>query len=811
MKDINLKECELFLEIKDNSVLCSRGDYALGFKLCYPEKYSLSRDDLDNLYLTWHNMLKNLPLGTIVVKSDLFLKEHFSTREFPNRTYFQEVTNEYFSEREYVSHTGYIFFIFTGIESIRNSRIRNPFCLPNLKNIKAEDEKKIAFIESISQTKDLINRSDFLKMEELTEKEIISFYQFYFGGFNKNYLTDIEFDANYLKTEDKICGVMSITNEKNLPTSVSKYVKDTAFKTKDANFYFYRNNLDELGVTLNCNHIYNQIIFIDSHKEHVTNFQKVRDDLHGARGFSPENGAASERLKNYLQEVDNDPDFRYVRGNNSIIFWANDENEYKQIKNHINSIFINQDIKPYIPTKERLKNLIYNSFFANVSCLDDNSLYIADLRVAITYLLNNSNYRSDNEGILLNDRLWNIPVKFDFWDRKKRNLQSRNFMIIAPTGSGKSVTFQHLARQLLEDNVKQVIIDLGDSYVKYSKLLPPEKVAYFKYKEGQAIGLNPFASNGEITTDRVDEVCEFVWTLVKREQIPTEEEKTSLRRIVNSYYIASMAIGDINFHWFKFYHYVKDNQDTILHSLEIDPRYFDMKQFLHNGGEFLPGGSYYFLFDDEKEKAIADFVGKDLILFELMDVKDNKMLLNIMLLAISSAINKAIWNDRTNRGIVFFDEFAKQMEFPSVLDKVKFYSQAIRKQEGALGLILQTVNQLPDTPASKSIMDNTETYMFLNMNAKLYHDTVERLNLGEHIETQLNSMSNNYSAKRAYSELLIVRNKIHNVYRIELPKPIFYVYQTEGAIHEEMMRRYEIIKDMAEVVKQMIEENIIEK
>lgn len=809
--ELNLKEHELILEVSGNSCLGSRGDFILGYRIEYPEKYSLSEEDLSNIQNLWHNMLKNLPEGTIVVKTDIYLKKGFCTQQLPSKTYFQKITNQHFEGRNFIDHSGYIFFVFTGLDTIRNNSIKNPFILPKAEKIAKEDEKLENFKTEIAQATTFINRSPYISFSELTETGITNLYRFWFGGFNPDYVTDIEFSLKTMKTEEKICGILSITNEKNLPEQVPVCIKDGSIDCKADNFHFYKNNLDNLSLTLNCNHIYNQVICIDSHQRHLSDFLANENTLRGARFLSYSNGTAATKLGKYLSEIQDDSDFHYVRANNSVIFWSDDKNSFRHTKDTLMSVFRESNIKPYYPTGTQLKNLLYNSFFTNVSCLDNNSLYLSDLRVPITFFVNSTNYKNDNEGILLNDRIHNIPVMFDFWDRKKKNLQSRNFIIMAPTGGGKSVTNQHILRQLIEDNVIVVIVDLGDSYVKFSKLLPPEDVVYFKYQEGQPIGLNPFAYDGELTADRIEEVCEFVWTLIKRDQIATEEEKTSLRKIVTQYYSACIATGDNNYHWCNFYNFVKGNQDSLNLALEIpeDEKYFNLRQLLHNGSEFMPGGSYYFLFDDRNNQAQENFRRKKLILFELSSVQDNKMLLNIMLLSITSATRKAIWNDKTTRGVVFFDEFAKQLEFPSVLDKVKFYAQAIRKQEGALGLILQSINQLPDTPAAKTILDNNETFLFLNMSSKAYSDTATRLKLNNHVEAQLNSLANNFSGTPGYSEIFILRNKKQNVFRIELPKPILYAYNTEGAVHEEMMRRYEITGNMETVITEMLNEKLL--
>ena len=169
-----------------------------------------------------------------------------------------------------------------------------------------------------------------------------------------------------------------------------------------------------------------------------------------------------------------------------------------------------------------------------------------------------------------------------------------------------------------------------------------------------------------------------------------------------------------------------------------------------SGSDFIADGIYSNLLGTCTDNS-ASFKDKKLIIFELDEIKDNRLLLTIMLQVISEAIQKTIWSDRKNRGIVFFDEFAKQLEFPEVTRRVKYYSQAIRKQNGGVGIVLQTLNQLPDTPEGKSILDNTETFIFLE--SSNYEDSISRLKLNSHDRSQLMSLKKKFDGDRKYSDL----------------------------------------------------------
>ena len=58
--------------------------------------------------------------------------------------------------------------------------------------------------------------------------------------------------------------------------------------------------------------------------------------------------------------------------------------------------------------------------------------------------------------MLFNDREYNIPVRKDVWDEKKKRIKARNFAIFAPTGEGKSFLANNILRQYFESDVRLV-------------------------------------------------------------------------------------------------------------------------------------------------------------------------------------------------------------------------------------------------------------------------------------------------------------------------------------------------------------------
>ena len=224
---------------------------------------------------------------------------------------------------------------------------------------------------------------------------------------------------------------------------------------------------------------------------------------------------------------------------------------------------------------------------------------------------------------------------------------------------------------------------------------------------------------------------------------------------------------------------------------------------MHILSEYVGDGLYSFLFNVNEDQTYK-IEDKRMIVFELDEVKDNKEILSVMLKLIKSAIQRTIWRNRSERGIILFDEFAKQLKFDNVLESVEFYYQAIRKQNGAIGIILQSINQLPSNATSASILENTQVIYSLR-NEKGYDELQKRLHLSSHDLNQLKSIRNNLTGTRKHTEMFIKIGKESNIFRLEVPPEAYAAYLTDGTENEAIMTIYERTGDMEQSIKEFLE------
>ncbi|MCG2462851.1 TraG family conjugative transposon ATPase [Flavobacteriaceae bacterium F89] len=800
MKKINLSANRPIADIQDNIIFANNGNVVMCYKVILPEIYSLSEKDFEDIHGAWFQALKSLPVGCVVHKQDIYLKKVYSSEKLPNTTFLEKATHAHFKGREYLEHRCYLFFILTKNKALNNPKYVNPFHKVSKGIPQQQDENINSFIGSVSDSVSFINNSRKINLVPMASSDILAMAENYFNGFNEGYDTDILLEKNKVNIGENQFDVLAINSELCFGDRVQSSKTNEKF-TSD-NFVFHQGFIDGLGLTLNHNHIVNQILYLDDKQKWRKLLDKKIEELNKSSNFGSQNKVVLRKIQHILDQINADDNSRIIRGQLNIVFWARHAGELDKIASKIKTEFKELDIIPYYPRGEERKNYILNSFCCYSSNFSNADLYVTDLKHALCLFINNTNYKSDATGIIFNDREHNLPVLKDVWDEHKKRIKARNFAIFAPTGEGKSFLANNIIRQYFESGVRLVIIDLGGSYTKFAKLYP-EKYAVLRYESGKNLGINPFyiSSLHDVGPERLEDLSIFLFELFASDFKVTKAQSVSVKKILLHYFQKVVEKHSLE----SFYKFIESNRDNLLNDLGIHPDYFNISNFLHIMSEYVGNGLYSFLFEVSEDQTYK-IEDKRLIVFELDEVKDNKEILSVMLKLIKSAIQRTIWKNRSEKGIILFDEFAKQLKFDNVLESVEFYYQAIRKQNGAIGIILQSINQLPKNSTSASILENMQVIYSLH-NEKGYDELVKRLNLSSHDLNQLKSIKNNLSGPRKYTEMFIKIGKESNIFRLEVPKEVYAAYLTDGSENEALMAIYKESGCMEKAIKEYIAQN----
>ena len=649
----------------------------------------------------------------------------------------------------------------------------------------------------MSDTVSFINNSKNLKVYPIYEKDILNLTHSYFNGFNEGFDTDILLKSPNPQIGENFFQVLALNNELCFGESVQSSKRNERFTSDD--FVFHQGFLDGLGLDLNEDHIINMIIYLDDKQKWRKLLDKRIDELKKSTNFGSQNKVVLQKIQHIVDQINTDDTSRVIRGHLNVIFWDRNESNLNRISSKIKTEFKELDMVPHFPLGEERKNYLLNSYFCYSSNFSDEDLFVTDLKHALCLYINNTNYKSDQTGVIFNDRQHNIPVLKDVWDERKKRIKARNFAIFAPTGEGKSFLANNILRQYFESGIRLVVIDLGGSYSKFAKLYPEDHLI-LRYEQGKNLGINPFYINSkkDLNPQHLEDLATFLLELFASGVKKSKAQEVAIKKILRYYYKNTPG----NFSMETFYDFIESKKEHLLSDLQIHRDYFNVDNFLHIMSEYVKEGLYSFLFEIQEDQSFR-IEEKRLIVFELDEIKDNKEILSVMLKLIKSAIKRTIWQNRAEKGIILFDEFAKQLKFENVLESVEFYYQAIRKQNGAIGIILQSINQLPQNATSASILENTQVIYSLH-NEKGYEQLQKRLNLSSHDVNQLKSIKNKLTGEQKYTEMFIKIGRESNIFRLEVPKEVYAAYLTDGRENEELMKSFERTGSMEKAITEFI-------
>ncbi len=781
---MNKSPLQPIIHSRDNCVYTNNGTFLMGFEITLPEVFSLPESRIERSRQVWQSFIKNLPEGTIIHRLDTFIEQAFDVSQLPAETYFQQAYRRHFTGRDCLLHRALLFVSTAKLKGF-DQALLNPFADYTL-DTAIDDQRFIneEFRAAVNNGVAYLNRERLFAVRPLEQQALCRLNFQYFNLFEEAHSKTLDFNtalktaetAIHLRIGDRLVGAFSLYDEKQLPNTLASTVRDPYLDNK-ADFHTGLGDL--FGLYFRHPHYLSTVIYRDS-LAYWTSRIKAKADEYARLAFLSKSFAERreelEQLHNELTGNYNN-DF-LVRSNTTVVFWSADPQGFDKIKGELSAVFQGQDIHPYYPSGKHLKNLFVtaNPFFAaNNTAL---SLYPNFCAAPVSFFTTVGNYRRDPSGLFFADR-FNVPVCRDLWDSDKKYIKARNFVLIAPTGEGKSFFLQEFMRQMKEAGVILVIIDLGNSFRKFARLLGDD-AAFIEYKQGHSLGVNPFnrALPVLLEPEQLGGLAEFVFAHLDARTPMQESDRIFLRNCIR-YYIETCRTR-LSFR--HFIYFIRREEALIRDKFKEELQYFDfdkMKIFL---SDFIDGGTFDFLYTDrETDFRVSDSLrNKKVVVFEIDQARDNERILGVLLQTIKETIHMNIWSDKSKRGYILFEEFAKTLKFGNTLAQVEFYYQAIRKQEGGIGIVLQSTTQIPRNATADSIFENTQL-LFALYNENGYQHMQERLNItDEHMLRQLNSLKNNFSGARKYSEVFVRQGHRYNVFRLEVSREQYLAYITDG-------------------------------
>ena len=785
------------LRVENHCIISKFADITTAYRVILPELFTLTGEEYEALHGAWLKALKVLPDYTVVHKQDFFIEERYAAPEDGSeRSFLARSYERHFNERPYLRHSCYLYVTKTTPERMRQTSASSVLCRGFIVPREMRDTDAVTrFLEAAEQMERILNDSGLVRVERLTEAEIVGTADD--AGLLARYFAlsderrpvvneDIRLDPGVMRIGDKYLSMHTLSDLDMLPQSVATDFRYERLSTdrSDCRLSFAA----PVGLLLSCNHVYNQVIFLDDHEETLKRLEATARNMNSLAAYSRSNAINREWIDLYLNEA-HSQGLRSVRCHCNVMAWAESEAELKRIRNDVGSQLALMGCTPHYNTVD-VPVLFWAAIPGNEADFPAEESFYTFLDQALCLFNEETNYRSSLSpfGIKMSDRLSGIPIHLDISDlpMKRGTITNRNKFILGPSGSGKSYLTNHLVRQYWEQGSHILLVDTGNSYQGLCSLIHAKTKGrdgvYFTYTEEAPIAFNPFyVEDGVYDVEKRESLKTLLLTLWKREsEEPTRSEEVALSNAVNLYLSKLRADRSIVPSFDTFYEFVETDYRRLLEQKRVREKDFDLENFLNVLEPYYRGGEYDYLLNSDKQ---MDLLDKRFIVFELDNISSNRTLLPVVTLIIMETFISKMRRLKGVRKMILIEECWKALTSANMSAYIRYLFKTVRKYFGEAVVVTQEVDDIISSPIVKeSIINNADCKILLDQRKYLSKfDGIQRLlGLTDKERAQILSINLSNDPKRRYKEVWIGLGGVQSaVYATETSVEEYLTYTTE--------------------------------
>ena len=793
------------LRVENNCIISKFADITAAYRVVLPELFTLTGEEYEALHGAWLKALKVLPDYTVVHKQDFFIEERYAApEEGSERSFLARSYERHFNERPYLRHTCYLFVTKTTSERMRQTSASSVLCRGFIVPREIRDADAVTrFLEAAEQMERILNDSGLVRVERLTEAEIVGTADD--AGLLARYFAlsderspvvneDIRLDPGTMRIGDKYLSMHTLSDLDMLPQSVATDFRYERLSTdrSDCRLSFAA----PVGLLLSCNHVYNQVIFLDDHDETLKRLEASARNMNSLAAYSRANAINREWIEMYLNEA-HSQGLRSVRCHCNVMVWAESEAELKRIRNDVGSQLALMGCTPHHNSVD-VPVLFWAAIPGNEADFPAEESFHTFLDQALCLFNEETNYRSSLSpfGIKMSDRLSGVPIHLDISDlpMKRGVITNRNKFILGPSGSGKSFFTNHLVRQYWEQGSHILLVDTGNSYQGLCALIHAKTKGrdgvYFTYTEEAPIAFNPFyVEDGVYDVEKRESLKTLLLTLWKREsEEPTRSEEVALSNAVNLYLSKLRADRSIVPSFDTFYEFVETDYRRLLEQKRVREKDFDLANFLNVLEPYYKGGEYDYLLNSDKQ---LDLLDKRFIVFELDNISSNRTLLPVVTLIIMETFISKMRRLKGVRKMILIEECWKALTSANMSAYIRYLFKTVRKYFGEAVVVTQEVDDIISSPIVKeSIINNADCKILLDQRKYLSKfDGIQRLlGLTDKERAQILSINLSNDPGRRYREVWIGLGGVQSaVYATETSIEEYLTYTTEESEKMQVM------------------------
>ena len=812
------------LAVENGCILSKNADITVAFEVVLPELYTVTAEEYEAIHAAWCKAVKVLPDFSVLHKQDWFVRENYKPElGKEDMSFLSRSFERHFNERPYLAHTCYLFLTKTTREQSRRQSNFSTLCRGHIIPKEINKESASRFIEATEQFERIMNDSGFIRLRRLTTDEITGtgertgVIEKYFSLSQENTacLQDLALSADEMRIGDNMLCLHTLSDTEDLPASVATDTRYERLSTdrSDCRLSF----ASPVGLLLDCNHIYNQYLFIDNSEENLQKFEKSARNMQSLSRYSRSNAINQEWIDEYLNEAHSNG-LVSIRAHFNVMAWSDNSEELKHIKNDVGSQLAKMECMPRHNTID-CPTLFWAAIPGNEADFPSEESFHTFIEQAACLFTEETNYRSSLSpfGIKMVDRMTGRPLHLDISDlpMKRGVISNRNRFVLGPSGSGKSFFMNHMVRQYYEQGAHVVLVDTGNSYQGLCEMIHRKTKGndgiYFTYTEDKPISFNPFFTDDyKFDVEKKDSIKTLLLTLWKSEnEEVTKTESGELGSAVSAYISLIQDDRSIVPCFNTFYEYMRDVYRNELEKREIKVGKddFNIDNFLITLRQYYEGGRYDFLLNSREN---IDLLSKRFIVFEIDAVKENKELFPVVTIIIMEAFINKMRRLKGVRKQLIVEEAWKALSSANMSEYLRYLYKTVRKYFGEAIVVTQEVDDIISSPVVKeSIINNSDCKILLDQRKYMnkFDQIQALLGLTDKEKSQILSINMANHPNRLYKEVWIGLGGMQSaVYATEVSAEEYLAYTTEETEKVEVYRLAEKLGgDIEAAIKQLAE------
>jgi conjugation system TraG family ATPase len=774
-------------KVEHDTLLSMQGDLSIAFELTLPELFTLSNDEYMAFHQTWVKAIKLLPKNSVFHKQDWFVQDEYEAR-FSNQTFLGHASERFFNERPYLAHHCLVMLTkrpenYKQITSATSGLMRKHITPSQTTSTELFRD----FADSAGQFKRILEDSGLVRARRLTDDElagtltvpgILEQYCFLLNHSDKPVLKDIHL-RDELRIGENYCQLYTLAEAEHLPALVGPRITYDQYSTDKTKFS--TGFASPIGALLNCNHIYNQYLFLEDSARTLKKLEAKKLRLQSLSAYSRENAIGRDAAQEFLNEAISQQRLP-VKAHFNILAWTDNKAELKDVRNKVSSALAQLDAQPKQET-DGTPQIWWAGLPGNSGNFPMNDTFDTFAEQAACFFNLDTNYRSSLSpcGIRLGDRLSGNPLHVDLSDEPMKNgiTTNRNKFILGPSGSGKSFFTNHLLRSYYEQGSHIVLVDVGHSYEGLCEFVDGY---YFTYSEDNPISFNPFyvGKDDALDTEKRESIKAMILALWKKED----------EGVQRSEYI---AISDALFHYYEsqpefacfnsFYEFLKGPFYDTMKASKVKDQYFDIDNLLFVLRPYYKGGEYDYLLNATEN---LDLLHRRFIVFELDNIKDHPILFPVVTLIIMETfVSKMRKLAKDIRKMILIEEAWKAIAREGMAEYIKYLFKTVRKYFGEALVVTQDIEDIISSPVVKQAIINNSDCKILLDQRKYQNDfpkIQQLLGITDKETALIMSMNRANDERYRYKEVFISLNsQLSRVYRTEVSREEYWTYTTESA------------------------------